>query len=235
MRRNKSLSTLIFGVFVISTFLSGCFSPEYVTGDPRIEIAPHPLFPDFGDEPTQIAAGLVTGEAPEQPIQFPHYTHTTVLGMDCQYCHADSRRSRHAGIPATQTCYGCHNELTGLKADSVEVQKVHASYNENKPIAWKKVHDSPDFVYFNHRRHITADVNCTECHGQVALQGKPNEEGVVEKVFVRETTLQMGWCLECHGSHPSITKNYCGETATEDCREASLRRAELKDCWACHM
>lgn len=235
MRRIIPVITFVFGALLASTMLNGCFSEEYVTGDSRIKLETHPLYPDFGDIPTQVATGVTPGEALEQPLQFPHYTHTTVLGMDCQYCHADSRRSKHAGVPPTQTCYGCHNELTGLKADNVEVQKIHASYNAKEPIPWKKVHDLPDFVYFNHSRHVTANVNCTECHGQVPLQGKPNAEGVVEQVFVRETSLQMGWCLDCHGSHPSITKNYCGDTASEDCADASLRRAELKDCWACHM
>ena len=236
MRQKSSILTLCISVFLLAILAPACFNEVQVSGDARIPLGSHPLFPDLGDEPTQVAAGVTDGTALEQPIQFPHYTHTTELGMDCQYCHSEARRSRHAGIPSTQTCYGCHNELTGLEAEHPEVKKIHASYHSNTPIAWKKVHDAPDFVYFNHRRHITADVNCTECHGQVPLQGKPDGDGgAVDKVFVRETTIQMGWCLDCHGSHPSITKNYCGEDATEDCANASLRRAELKDCWACHM
>ena len=235
MRQKSSVLSAFISVFALVCMMSGCFTASEVSGDPRILLDSHDIIPDFGDVETQIAAGVYTGEALQQPIQFPHYTHTSVLGMDCQYCHSEARRSKHAGVPPTQTCYGCHNELTGLVADDVEVQKIHTSFNEKKAIAWRKVHDAPDFVYFNHRRHITAEVNCTECHGQVPLQGKPNAEGVVEKVFVRETTMQMGWCLQCHSSHPSITTNYCGEGATEDCDASSLRRAELKDCWACHM
>jgi len=235
MRQRSSILTLCISVLFLSVFAPGCFTEEQVSGDARIRLGTHDLIPRASDVPMQVAAGVVTGEALDQPLQFPHYTHTTVLGMDCQYCHSEARRSKHAGIPSTQTCYGCHNELTGLKAESAEVQKIHTSNLNKQPIAWKKVHDAPDFVYFNHRRHITADVNCTECHGQVPLQGQPNADGTIDAVFIRETTLQMGWCLDCHGSHPSITKNYCGEGATEDCASASLRRAELKDCWACHM
>ena len=235
MCRINSLFTTLLSVFLVSIFATACFEAAQVSGDERIPLGHHPIMPDFEGQPTQVAAGKVSGFAPDQPLQFPHYTHTSVLGMDCQYCHSEARRSKHAGIPPMQTCGGCHNEMSPVGAESPEVQKIYASIKENKPLAWNKVHDIPDFVYFNHRRHITANVNCTECHGQVPLQGKPNADGVVEKVFVRETTMQMGWCLDCHGSHPSITENYCGNDATEDCSEASLRRAELKDCWACHM
>ncbi len=106
-----------------------------------------------------------------------------------------------------------------------------------KTIPWKKVHDLPDYVNFTHKRHIRAGLNCQECHGQIQLQGDYEWKTVthngeemqireVASVMVRETSLQMGWCLDCHSSHPSIDQNY-GDAS-------DLRRAELKDCWTCH-
>jgi hypothetical protein len=122
--------------------------------------------------------------------------------------------------------------------DKPEIQKVLASYAASEPIAWKKVHDLPDYVHFTHKRHVQAGVDCTECHGQVGLQGQVStwseDDGHgstkqvtgIRNVMVRETSLQMGWCLDCHATHPSIDENY-GE-------QSHLRRAELKDCWTCH-
>ncbi|HHO49750.1 MAG TPA: hypothetical protein ENK18_02495, partial [Deltaproteobacteria bacterium] len=106
-----------------------------------------------------------------------------------------------------------------------------------EPIPWKKVHDLPDYVHFSHKRHVRGGVDCTECHGQIKLQGeyeivpiandpKARTYRKVEDVMIREATLQMGWCLGCHQHHPSINENY-GD-------KADLRRAELKDCWTCH-
>jgi len=136
---------------------------------------------------------------------------------------------------------GCHKHV---KTELPEIQKL-ADYwaeGEGDPIPWKKVHDLPDHVHFSHKRHVQAGVNCTECHGQVKLQGQKqrvvvtregangvvsvDEEMMVTDVMVRETTLQMGWCVNCHRGHPSIDENY-GD-------KADLRRAELKDCWTCH-
>ena len=148
---------------------------------------------------------------------------------------------------------GCH---AYEKLESPEVQTIHQAWcgqpkcapkedafgqllpePNAQPVPWNKVHDLPDYVQFNHQRHIKGGVNCTECHGQVKLQGQYTLEPIpgdpegrkyrkVAEVMVRETSLQMGWCLDCHASHPSIDQNY-GEAAT-------LRRAELKDCWTCH-
>jgi hypothetical protein len=129
----------------------------------------------------------------------------------------------------------CH---TWVKTESPHIKLVTEHYENGDPIQWQKVHDLPDYVNFAHVRHVKAGVECTECHGQVKLQGEPtyetrtNEAGEeyqhlsVEKVMVRESTLQMGWCLDCHAGHPSVDENY-GENA-------GTRRAELKDCWTCH-
>lgn len=221
--------------------------------DPKHPLAPHELLPEYGPNTGQVAAGAVTGQALDQPIGFSHLVHATELSIDCQYCHSEARRTIHGGVPPLQTCMGCHSYV---RTESPEVQKIHQAWcgqpkctmeedefgqpvrnAAGKPLEWNKVHDLPDYVHFNHGRHIQGGVQCTECHGQVQLQGEyirvPLPGGTpdqtyrqVDEVMVRETTLQMGWCLDCHASHPSIDKNY-GE-------QADLRRAELKDCWTCH-
>jgi hypothetical protein len=178
----------------------------------------------------QVAAGAQTGVALDQPIAFSHQRHAALLGMDCQYCHAIARRSIHAGPPPVEVCMGCHQHVRrvpGATEDSPQIARLVEHWEAGRPITWAKVHDLPDYVHFSHKRHVRAGVDCTECHGQVATQGEwPNGDPAQAEVMVREASLQMGWCLDCHASHPSIDENY-GE-------EADARRAELKDCWTCH-
>ena len=240
-------TTNTMGLATIATVMvlsAGCLNEQAYQGTEDFPRHTNNLLPDPIEGEAQIGVGLVTGEGLEQPIAFPHYTHVTDLGMQCEYCHQAARKSIHGGVPQTATCMNCHKYV---KTDSPEIQKVKASYDSGNPISWKKVHDLPDYVHFAHKRHVQAGVDCTECHGLMGLQGQPttwtetvkeyNEAGEVTHVenvakegirwpVVRETTMQMGWCLDCHGGHPSIDDNY-GE-------EANLRRAELKDCWTCH-
>lgn len=172
----------------------------------------------------QIGAGAVTGDVIEQPIAFTHYRHVTMLEMDCQYCHTYARESNYAGVPPVEMCMGCH---THVRTESPEIMKLTEFWENDEPVPWQKVHDLPDFVHFAHKRHVRAGVQCTECHGQVPLMGRwPDGDPSRAEVMVREAPLQMGWCLDCHADHPSIDENY-GEDAT-------VRRAELKDCWTCH-
>lgn len=234
----KSVSYPIIAVLAAS-LLVGCPTESQVSGDARIRLDTHPVLPPLTGN-VQRPSGSPTGYAPEQPIQFPHYTHVITLEMECEYCHAEARKSIHSGVPPTQTCMGCHENV---KTDSPEIKRVTKYYTDNQPIPWQKVHDLSDFVYFAHKRHVQPPpagpgLQCTECHGQVGLQGKPKltmstgPDGVVgianipEQVMVRESTMQMGWCIQCHNTHPSIDQNY-GD-------QANLRRAELKDCWTCH-
>jgi hypothetical protein len=259
--RHRVLFTVVCAIFAAQTACTVAEAEKL--GDPKFPLDWHPLLPQYGPNTGQIAAGKVTGRVLEQPIGFSHYLHAGEMGMDCQYCHSEARKSIHSGVPPLQTCMGCHKEV---RLESPEVQKIHQAWcgqpkctvAENavgqvvadpngKPLAWNKVHDLPDYVHFNHSRHVRGGVDCTECHGQVQLQGQyervpippgtPNQaepaaDGEpptyrkVDSVMVREAKLQMGWCLECHASHPSVDQNY-GDAA-------SLRRAELKDCWTCH-
>lgn len=150
----------------------------------------------------------------EQPIQYPHNLHVSTLGIDCNYCHSGARKGAQAGVPSTRVCLGCHAmiDTTGRP----ELEKLKGYWDKGEVIPWKKVNDVPDFVYFNHKRHVTAGLNCQECHGQV-------QEMVTNQ---RVAPMTMGWCLDCHATHQSIDQNYGSK--------AELRRAELKDCWTCH-
>ncbi|MCB9664157.1 MAG: cytochrome c3 family protein [Alphaproteobacteria bacterium] len=241
MRRTTTTPWTALGLLVAVTGAAGCPDASVYPGDDVFQREPHSLFPEWpaafdpAAKDWQLGSGMVDGRGLEQPIAFPHYTHVTLNGMQCEYCHQAARKSLHAGVPQGQTCMNCH---TYVKKDSPEVQKVVAYFEKGEPVPWRKVHDLPDFVHFEHKRHVQAGVDCTECHGQMGLQGQPetwsekDEHGkVVTKTgvrhpVVRETTLQMGWCLDCHASHPSVDENY-GD-------KANLRRAELKDCWTCH-
>jgi hypothetical protein len=123
--------------------------------------------------------------APIQPINFSHKIHAGDNEMPCLYCHVYAERSRHSGAPAVERCMGCHKII---KTDSPEIQKLTKYWDDKEPVPWLKVHNLPDFVYFPHKRHVRAKVDCKECHGDVAAMP------VVERV----ASLKMGWCLKCH-------------------------------------
>lgn len=189
---------------------------EATEGTEAFPKEPHELF-DFlnWDETRHIAYGQVTEEVIEQPIAYSHQLHAGTLQINCEYCHSNARRTIHAGVPPTQTCMGCHRYID--TTDRPELVKLKDYADKGEPIPWVKVHDVPDFVYFSHKRHVAAGVDCTECHGN------PAQDMTVAQ---RVNTLQMGWCLNCHKNHPSVDANYGAQ--------AELRRAEMKDCYTCH-
>jgi hypothetical protein len=175
------------------------------------------LPPPNGD---RVAYGAVSDERLEQPINYSHKLHAGTLGIDCQYCHFVARKSIHAGVPPTQTCMNCHAYVKSEgrpEPGRTELEKLEKYYASGEPIPWVKVHDLPDFVYFSHKRHVQGGLQCQECHGQVQTD---------MTTAYRVGQLTMGWCLDCHKSHPNVDKNYGAQ--------AELRRAELKDCWTCH-
>ncbi len=137
---------------------------------------------------TQIArSSYLTGRYLEkqQPVQFSHKHHVGDDGIDCRYCHTTVETAASAGIPPTQTCMNCHNQLY---ADQEYLEPIRASYRDNKPIEWERVHDLPGYAYFNHSIHIAKGVGCSTCHGEI-----DNMPAVYQ-----ENTLQMEWCLSCH-------------------------------------
>ena len=121
----------------------------------------------------------------DQPVQFSHKHHVGDDGIDCRYCHTSVETSYSAGIPPTQTCMNCHSQIW---SDSPYLEPVRESYRTNKPIEWEKVHDLPEYAYFNHSIHVAKGVGCSTCHGQI-----DNMPAVFQ-----ENTLQMEWCLACH-------------------------------------
>src|SRR5688572_13725901 len=121
----------------------------------------------------------------QQPVQFSHKHHTGDDGIDCRYCHSSVETTATAGMPPTQTCMNCHSQIW---ADSPYLEPVRASFRDNKPIEWERVHDLPEFAYFNHSIHVAKGVGCSTCHGQV---------DDMPAVYM-ENTLQMEWCLQCH-------------------------------------
>jgi hypothetical protein len=124
-------------------------------------------------------------EAREQPVQFYHLHHSGGMGIDCRYCHTTVDKAASAGIPPTKTCMNCHSQIF---KDSPTLEPVRASWRTDTSIAWLRVHDLPDFVYFDHSAHVNKGVGCTTCHGPVD-----------EMPFIwQEKSLLMEWCLDCH-------------------------------------
>ncbi len=128
------------------------------------------------------------GYSPKQPLPFSHAQHAGDLGIDCRYCHTTVGSAAFAAVPPTQTCMNCHERIA---ADSDKVLLVRESAASGKPIRWVKVHDLPDYAYFDHSAHVARGVGCASCHGRV---------DTMEQVAQVER-LSMGWCLECH-RHP---------------------------------
>jgi hypothetical protein len=158
------------------------------------------------------------GYEPVQPIAFSHRLHAGELGLQCLHCHSSAALSKNAGIPSTNVCMNCHKFVTAPVLDvraedelaakenrkprrliSPEIKKIFDAMgldeelkrDESKspaPIEWIKVHNLPDFVYFNHSAHVTAGVECQTCHGEVQTMER-----------VRQVNdLSMGWCVNCH-------------------------------------
>ncbi len=180
------------------------------------------------------------GYAPQQPIAYSHRLHAGELGIDCQFCHTAAEHGRHAGIPSTDVCMKCHKYVTSSfdvlqqeikladekkrKPETVISTELQALYDtlglddpkqpipdDAKSIPWVRVHNLPDYVYFDHRAHVAAGVTCQKCHGPVES---------MERVRQFES-LSMGWCVNCH------------REATEDGINGHAVKAST-DCATCH-
>ncbi len=112
----------------------------------------------------QPGIGYNQGYQPVQPIPYDHSLHVGKHNIQCQYCHNQVERSRHANIPSLATCMNCHLQVM---TDSPLIQKLREAYDAGKPIAWTRVHMLPDHVMFNHAAHIAKGVNCQTCHGPI--------------------------------------------------------------------
>jgi hypothetical protein len=121
----------------------------------------------------------------EQPIQFSHLHHVGDDAIDCRYCHTSVETSPFAGIPPTKTCMNCHSQLFNTEPI---LEPVRASFREDRPLHWVRVHDLPDFVYFNHSIHVKKGMGCEVCHGRIDQM----------PLTLQARSLQMEWCLDCH-------------------------------------
>ena len=126
-----------------------------------------------------------TGFRPSQPIPFSHRHHAGELGIDCRYCHSGVETAPQAGLPPTETCMTCHSQLW---TQAPLLAPVRESLATRQPIQWNRVHDLPDFVYFDHSIHLHKGVGCSTCHGRVDRM----------PLVWKDQTLYMKWCLECH-------------------------------------
>ena len=164
--------------------------------------------------------GMQEGYAPAQPIAFSHKLHAGDNKVPCLYCHYGARSSRHAGIPSSSVCMNCHGLL---EKQTIEIERFKEAAQLDRPVVeWVKIHNLPDFVYFNHSRHVLSGVTCDNCHG--AIDTMPRVQQAKE--------LTMGWCLKCHREHagvPTFTLERAAKRFTEVPRPATNQ-----DCASCH-
>lgn len=151
--------------------------------------------------------GYNKGYRPLQPISYSHKLHAGDLKMDCKYCHFGSETSKKAGVPPLSVCMNCHKSV---KTDAPQIKKLADYYAKGEPVPWIKVHNLPDYVNFDHSRHVGKGVACQTCHGPI--QEMPE--------VYQYSNLSMGWCVNCHRDY---TKNPPPELkdrhlfATTDC------------------
>jgi len=155
--------------------------------------------------------GIDQGYMPVQPIHYSHKIHSGDNQIDCQYCHSSARKSKHSGIPSLNVCMNCHENIAEYNGEedlekgytkdfyTNEIKKLYKAVGwdeqsrtytgETEPVKWVRIHNLPDFVYFNHSQHVNvAGIDCKECHG-------PIEE---MEIVYQHSSLTMGWCINCH-------------------------------------
>ena len=169
----------------------------------------------------------------EQPVQFSHQHHAGGIGIECRYCHTSVEVSPSAGIPPTKTCINCHSQIWN---ESPYLEPVRASFRDDRPLNWVRVHDLPDFVYFNHSIHVAKGVGCETCHGRVDRM----------PLMFQAKSLQMEWCLDCHRDPSRYVRPLDQITTMGYVRPASVNGAdlvrtyriagvaELTSCSVCH-
>lgn len=166
-----------------------------------------------------------------QPVPFSHKHHVGGVGLDCRYCHVSVEEGAFAGIPSTKTCMTCHSVLF---RDAPTLEPVRAAWRENRSVAWTRVHDLPDYAYFDHSVHVARGVACVECHGDVSKM----------PLTWREGSLQMEWCLDCHRAPEERLRTAAavflpdGGGPADPAASREIARARgvrpLRDCSTCH-
>jgi mono/diheme cytochrome c family protein len=198
--------------------------------------------------------GIDQGYAPVQPIHYSHKIHAGANEIDCNYCHSSARKSKHSGIPSLNVCMNCHKNISEYNGeedlangytkefydkeiaklyDAVGWDDAEQSYTgKEKPVKWVRIHNLPDFVYFNHSQHVAvAGVECQTCHG-------PVEE---MEIMYQHSPLTMGWCIDCHRETNVDLKNNdyyekIHEELSKKYNVEKLTAAELGglECGKCH-
>ena len=156
-----------------------------------------------------MQVGIDQGYEPVQPIHYSHRIHAGDNAIDCKYCHSSARVSKHSGIPSLNVCMNCHKSISEVAPETLaegneygvdynaEIQKLYDAVGwdgtgytgDAKPVKWIRIHNLPDFAYFNHSQHVTVGgIECQTCHG-------PVEE---MEIMYQHAPLTMGWCINCH-------------------------------------
>jgi mono/diheme cytochrome c family protein len=198
--------------------------------------------------------GIDQGYAPVQPIHYSHKIHAGANEIDCNYCHSSARKSKHSGIPSLNVCMNCHKHISEYNGEEdlangytkdfydKEIAKLYDAVGwddaeqrytgKEKPVKWVRIHNLPDFVYFNHSQHVkVAGVECQTCHG-------PVEE---MEIMYQHSSLTMGWCIDCHReTNVDLENNGYYEKIHEELSKKynveKLTAAELGglECGKCH-
>ena len=158
-----------------------------------------------------MQVGVDQGYMPVQPIHYSHKIHAGANQIECKYCHSSARVSKHSGIPSLNVCMNCHQNIAEYNGEedlengytkdfyTKEIKKLYAAVGwdetnqqytgETQPVKWVRIHNLPDFVYFNHAQHVeVGEIACQKCHG-------PVEE---MEIMYQYSPLTMGWCINCH-------------------------------------
>ena len=167
-----------------------------------------------------LQVGVDQGYMPIQPIHYSHKIHSGANQIECQYCHSSAKKSKHSGIPSLNVCMNCHENIAEYNGEedlekgytkefyTNEIKKLYKAVGwdesaqrytgDTEPVKWVRIHNLPDFVYFNHAQHVTvAGVDCKTCHG-------PVEE---MEILYQHSSLTMGWCINCHRETKVDLKN----------------------------
>jgi len=172
-----------------------------------------------------------------QPVPFSHKHHVAGLGLDCRYCHTSVEKSSFAGLPPTETCMTCHSQVW---KDAPVLAPVRESLAAGRSLEWKRVNQTPDFVFFNHSIHIQKGIGCSTCHG--AVDRMP--------ITWKAHSLYMRWCLTCHQEpekflrpkdqifntewQPPLDQIQQGRTLLVFYHISATRLSQLRDCSMCH-
>lgn len=172
---------------------------------------------------------------PSQPVPFSHKHHVSELGVDCEYCHSTVAVSARASLPPTYTCMSCHSQIW---TNAPMLAPVRESLASNTPIAWHRVAQLPEYVYFRHDIHVAKGVGCSECHG--AIDTMP--------LTFRAKALTMEFCLDCHRDpaphlrprdqvtnlHWTVAGNDRQALGHKLMQDYGIRAGQLDHCYVCH-